>query len=103
MCYGKLDASKQLGETDQAKIDLSQFDKKFPCKHQMKLLFGCGVYFSFQGMDEHVFFDTNNITHGSFTPNHRCSGHNWYGEETIQDKTHKLSVYKDRVRDRKIV
>ena len=45
--------------------------------------------------------ETSNITHGTFPPEHPFNGHDWYGVENIQDKTHKLSIYKDRVRDTK--
>ena len=101
MGYGKLDASKRLDETEKEKIDLSCFDEKDARQHQMKLLFGCGIYFGFRGKDEHVFLETNNITHGTFPSNHPFSGHEWYGVENITDKTHKLSIHKDRVRDTK--
>ena len=101
MGYGKLDASKRLDEREKEKIDLSCFDEKDARQHQMKLLFGCGIYFGFRGKDEHVFLETNNITHGTFPSNHPFSGHEWYGVENITDKTHKLSIHKDRVRDTK--
>ena len=67
----------------------------------MKILFGCGVYFGFRGQNEHVLLETSNITHGSFPLDHPFNGHDWFGVENIQDKTHKLSIYKDRVRDTK--
>ena len=96
-----MDASRRLDEKSQAKIDLSRFDESDPRQHQMKILFGCGVYFGFRGQNEHVFLETSNITHGSFSSDHPFNGHDWFGVENIQDKTHKLSIYKDRVRDTK--
>ena len=39
------------------------------------------------------------MTHGSFPSTHPFSGCDWYGAEGLQDKTHKLSVHKDHVRD----
>ena len=101
MGYGKLDATKRLDVSEKGKIDLSRFDENIPRQHQMKILFGCGISFGFPGKNKHVFLETNNFTHGTFAPTHPFSGHEWYGVENIQDKTHKLSIHKDRVRDTK--
>ena len=99
--YGKLDTSKRLDENEKELIDLSCFDENDPRQHQMKILFGCGIYFGFRGKNEHVFLEIHNFTHGTFPSTHPFSGYEWYGIENIQDKTHKLSIHKDRVRDTK--
>ena len=65
----------------------------------MKLLFGCGIHFGFRGCKEHVFLETSNMTHGSFPRGHPFFGCDWYGVEGLLDKTHKLSVHKDHVRN----
>ena len=96
--YAKKDQSKRLDESDQEKIDLSKFDEQDPRQHQMKLLFGCGIHFGFRGSKEHVFLETSNMTHGTFTSGHPFAGCDWYGVEGLLDKTHKLSVHKDHVR-----
>ena len=57
--------------------------------------------FRFWGRDEHLFIETNTITHGSLPSNNPFSGHNWYGIENIKDKIHKISLHKDRVCDTK--
>ena len=97
--YAKKDQSKRLDESDQEKIDLAKFDEQDPRQHQMKLLFGCGIHFGFRGSKEHVFLETSNITHGTFPSGHPFAGCDWYGVEGLLDKTHKLSVHKDHVRN----
>ena len=39
------------------------------------------------------------MTHGSFPRGHPFFGCDWYGVDGLLDKTHKLSVHKDHVRD----
>ena len=95
----KLDPTKRLDESAQEKIDLSLFDESDPRQHQMKLLVGCGIYFGLRGNIEHTDLDVSNITHGAFSSNHPFYGHIFFGIDNLQDKTHKLSMFKDRVRD----
>ena len=97
--YAKKDVNKRLDQSEQELIDLSKFDENDPRQHQMKFLFGCGTQFGLRGSTEHVFLEVSNMTHGSFPSNHPFSGCDWYGIEGLQDKTHKLSVHKDHVRD----
>ena len=97
--YAKKDENKRLDQSEQEMIDLSKFNESDARQHQMKLLFGCGIYFGFRGSTEHVTLEVSNMTHGSFPSTHPFSGCDWYGVEGLQDKTHKLSVYKDHVRD----
>ena len=75
--YGKLDTSKRLDENEKELIDLSCFDENDPRQHQMKLLFGCGIYFCFQEKNEHVFLEIHNFTHGTFPSTHPFSGYEW--------------------------
>ena len=97
--YAKKDAAKRLDEAQQELIDLSKFDEKDPRQHQMKILFGCGIYYGFRGSNEHVFLEIANITHMTFFSKHPFAGCDWYEVERLQDKTHKLSIHKDHIRD----
>ena len=91
-----------MDEISQEKvIDLSKFDENDPREHQMKLLVGCGLYYGFRGQVEHTNLEVSNFTHGSFPSNHPFSGYDYFGIDGLLDKTHQLSLYKDRVRDTK--
>ena len=67
----------------------------------MKMLFGCGVLFGFRGSAEHTFLATRNVYHGDFPSHHPFKGYSWYGIDGLTDKSHKLSVNTDYVRNTK--
>ena len=72
--YAKKDTAKRLDEAQQELIDLSKFDENDPRRHQMKILFGCGIYYGFRGSNEHIFLEIANITHGTFSSKHPFAG-----------------------------
>ena len=91
-----------MNKTNQDKIDLSKFDESDPCQHQMKIAFGCGSRFSFHGNDKHIYLAASNVIHREFSENHDFAGYEWYGIDKLQDKSSKLSIHTDHVRDTKI-
>ena len=88
-----------MKEENEELLGIDKFDEIDPRQHQMKLLFGCGVKFGLRGSGEHTYLEVRNITHGFFPKNHPFSGYKYYGVSDLQDKTHKLSVNTDYVRD----
>jgi len=87
----------EQSETDL--IDISVFDENDPSQHQMKLLYGCGCSFGLRGNEEHTLLEVRNITHGLFGSKHPWAGSEYYGLEGLTDKTHKLDVHNDHVRE----
>ena len=82
-------------------IDLSVFDENDTTQHMMKMLFGCGSVFGFRGSEEHTYLQVNNFEKGVFPRSHPFAGFIHYSVNDLQDKTHKLSIYTDHVRDTK--
>ena len=74
------------------------FDESDPEEHQIKILFGCGVYFGLRGNIEHCDLDVRNITHGTFPSQHSFGGYKYYGIDCLMYKTHKLTYNTDYVR-----
>ena len=67
----------------------------------MKMLFGMGIQFGLRGNTEHCDLNIKNITYGIFPKGHPFSGHEYYGLDGLLDKTHKIDVHTDYVRDTK--
>ena len=99
--YGRNDPNQKVEELETNKINLSIFDKNDPWQHQMKIAFGCGCKFGFRGNDEHTNLQVCNIDCGTFEANHPFAGYEYFGIDHLVDKTVKLSVNTDYVRDTK--
>ena len=65
------------------------------------MIFGFRVLFGFRGSGKHTYLATRNIYHGDFPPHHPFTGYSWYGIDGLTDKSHKLSVNTDYVRNTK--
>jgi len=88
-----------MSQCDTGLIDISVFDENDPSQHQMKLLYGCGCKFGLRGNEEHTLLEVRNITRGHFSTQHPWAGSEYYGLEGLTDKTHKLDVHNDHVRE----
>ena len=60
------DKGCQLSAIDVEKIKLELFDEVDDRQHQMKLLFGCGLYPAFHGSSEHTNFCKQQILFGTY-------------------------------------
>ena len=81
------------------RLDISVFNEDNPTEHQMKLLYGCGIMYGLRGSNEHTELEVRNIIRGVFTEEHPCTGMEYYGIEGLVDKTHKLDINNDHVRE----
>lgn len=88
-----------MEKSESLKIDISIFDENDPQEHQMKILYGCGINFGLRGNDEHTSLEVRHIVHGYFDLSHPCAGYEYYGLDGLTDKTHKLDVNNDHVRE----
>jgi hypothetical protein len=87
---------------DLHKVLLSKFDESIPEQHQMKCLVGCGVYFGFRGVEEHVQLLVEQIVQGVFEPGHKYAGKTYVGiGHLTTDKKRKLTVNTSYLRDTK--
>ena len=68
--YGHKDKKRRLDEEVKEIINLSVFDESDPEEHQIKIMFGCGVYFGLRGNMEHYGLEVRNITHSTFPGQH---------------------------------
>ena len=78
---------------------LDVFDEDDPEQHQMKVLFGFGLYFAFRGSTEHSNLRQDQIYQGTFKPGHEFAGQRFVGVKDMVDKTHQLSVHQNYVCD----
>ena len=88
-----------MDQSDTCLIDISVFDESDPSQHQQKILFGCGTKFGLRGNDEHTLLEVRNIIRGDFSIQHPWAGTEYYGLDGLTDKTHKLDVFNDHVRE----
>ena len=95
------DENRRLNENDAKKVkDLSVFDENDPEQHVMKLLFGLGCVIGCRG-GEYTNFEVSQLSKGEFPSDHEWRGHSWFSINGMTDKSHKLSVHKDHVRNTK--
>lgn len=67
----------------------------------MKVLFICGLSFGFCGGSEHVALLVDNFNTGFFPVGHEFAGTCWVGFTNFMDKSNKLSIHKDYLRETK--
>ena len=93
----------QLKANDVEKIDLSLFDESVLREHQMKVLFGSGLYACFRGSQEHAMFSTSQLEFGTYSQDFQTvelRGTRYVSISSIlADKTHSLSITNSYVRD----
>ena len=75
------------------------FDENDPDQHQMKILFGFGLYFAFRGSTEHSNLRQEQIYQGTFEPGHEFEGKKYIGVRDMVDKTVQLSVHQSYICD----
>ena len=96
-----------LSTEDAKKIILSKFDESIPEQHQMKLLFGCGVYCAFCGCSEHTRLHTNQIVFGQYPENFEnpalCGVQYASVAVFLSDKSHSITVNNSYAREMKNV
>ena len=96
-------AACTLDARETEKIVLSRFNEADPRQHQMKLLFGFGMYAAFRGIREHVNLSPSHIVQGQFPLQHpvpELAGKPFIAVTCVLDeKTNKLSVNNVYVRD----
>ena len=63
------------------------------------MLFGMGLMFGLCGNKEHCDLHIKNISYGIFPKGHPFVGYEYYGIDGLVDKTHKIDVHTDYVRD----
>ena len=95
----------QLSAEDVEKIVLSKFDEDIPEQHQMKLLFGCGVYCAFRGCSEHTKLQVSQIVFGQYPDNFEnpdLRGVKYASVAVIlSDKSHSITVNNSYAREMK--
>ena len=86
----------QLKANEVEKIDLAFFDESDLLQHQMKVLFGCGLYAAFRGSQEHTQFSRSQVTFGNYPMDfeeEQLRGKRYVAITNFgSDKSHSLSV-----------
>ena len=62
--YAQSSKKRRLDEGSMSILKLSTFDEFVPEQHQMKILFGCGMYLGMRGNLEHSNLYVKNIQRG---------------------------------------
>jgi len=98
--YGTGKHKKILAEADGNIYEkaVTMLDKSDPKQMVMLILIINGLFFGLRGA-EHATLEAKNLTHGSFESGHEFSQYKWIGLDHITDKSHKLSVHNNWVRD----
>ena len=83
------------------KIDISLFDESCLHQFQEKMLIIFSTCIGFRGSKEHTYFKRSQVGSGFFPSNHPTyPGYEWWGlVEFSADKTHKLSLSNNHVRE----
>ena len=90
-----------MTEEDMGKIDISLFDESCLHQFQEKMLIIFSTCVGFRGSKEHTYFKRSQVGSGFFPSNHPTyPGYEWWGlVEFSADKTHKLSLSNNHVRE----
>ena len=91
--YADKTEDNRLSHCDQDKPCLSVLDESSPKQHQMKILFGLGIYFGFRGMTEHVNMLVSDITIVYFEEKHDYRGKQYVTVKFMVDKKQKITVH----------
>lgn len=88
-----------MKRSDFSRLKLSKFNENIHSEHCMKCIVTCGVFFGFRSIDEHTYLCPNDIQTGYYESGHPFEGKRWVGIGGLVDKTQKLSVHRNYVRD----
>ena len=97
--YARPNKKRRLDEDSMALVKLAKFDENIPVQHQMKILFGCGIYLGMRGNSEHTDLLVTNLEKGKFPVGHPWANHEYVCIKYTIDKTHKLNLHNTTSRD----